>query len=141
MQRGRKSSEDTLSPVVSLVPGTRPDPPPELTPEQAETWRTIVGRRPAGWFMPEVFPLLVQLVRHVSISKMVGEALAEVDSKTIGDHAGFQRFEKLRRMHQAEGRAITTLATKLRITLASQRDPRQGHAASHIIGPKPWETD
>ena len=96
---------------------------------------------PAGWFTPEVWPLLAQLCRHISISRLIGTVLAEINPSSLNDEKTFRRFEKLRRMHQAEGRAITTLATKLRITLASQRDPRQGHAASHITGPKPWETD
>ena len=141
MKRGRKSLEEHAT-VVSLVPGIRPDPPKELSPEQSQEWRAITTRMTAGWFTPEVWPLLAQLCRHISISRLIGTVLAEINPSSLNDEKTFRRFEKLRRMHQAEGRAIATLATKLRITLHARYDQRAAHLAAHSVppGPRPWET-
>jgi hypothetical protein len=90
-QRGRRSTEalSKVVPLPGIVPGTRPEPPPELTAEQAETWRAIVGRMPSDWFQPETWPLLCQLCRHTSISRLIGAALAEIDPKAVKDDKGF----------------------------------------------------
>jgi hypothetical protein len=143
-QRGRKSS-NSLSTVVSLpgvVPGQRPEPPAELTPEQAATWRAITGRMPSDWFQPESWPLLAQLCRHVSISRLVGSALAEIDPKAIADDKGFRRFTRLRGMHEKEGAAISSLMRTMRITHRSQYNQTVAHVAATKIpaGPRPWET-
>jgi hypothetical protein len=45
--RGRKSA--AALGVIHGIP-QRPEPPDELTPEQAEEWREIVGRMPVDWF-------------------------------------------------------------------------------------------
>jgi hypothetical protein len=97
---------------------------------------------PSDWFQCETWPLLSQLCRHVTISEMVGAALAAVDLKTVTDEAGFVRLEKLRRMHQQEGAAIARLMTKLRITLHSRYDQTRAHVAARSIqpGPRPWES-
>jgi hypothetical protein len=50
MQRGRKSAESLA--ILAAVPGQRPEPPAELTAEQAAEWRAIVGRRPVDCFTP-----------------------------------------------------------------------------------------
>jgi hypothetical protein len=143
-QRGRKSA-DALSMVVSLpgvIPGERPEPPKHLTDEQAETWRAAVGRMPADWFTPEIWPLLTQLCRHVSISRMVAEALAEVDPESMRDARGFRRFERLRSMHDRETRAIVALMRTLRITHQSQYDQTRAFTArQNTPAKKPWECD
>jgi hypothetical protein len=64
-QRGRKSAASLSVPrgnVVEMVP--RPPPPSDLTDEQAEEWKAIVGRLPAEWFPRETWPVLVQFCRH-----------------------------------------------------------------------------
>jgi hypothetical protein len=57
MKRGRKSAAE-LSVIVSPLNARRSPPPSELTDEQAEEWRAIVGRMPPGWFTREHFALL-----------------------------------------------------------------------------------
>jgi hypothetical protein len=145
-QRGRKSKE-ALSTVVLLpgiVPGERPEPPAELTPEQAETWRSIVGRMPSDWFEGASLALLAQLVRHISIAKMIGTTLAAIDPATVVDDKGFRRLERLRSMHDREGRAINALMRTMRITHQAQYHQTSAHVAARSIRPKqpkPWETD
>jgi hypothetical protein len=143
-QRGRKSKEQ-LSAVVALpgiVPGERPKPPAGLTAEQANLWRQFVGRMPSDWFGPESFPLLAQVCRHVTIAEVIGAALAEIDPKSVDDDGAFRRLERLRNMHDKEGRAISSLMTKLRITPHSQYDQTKAFRATKnvIAGPRPWET-
>jgi hypothetical protein len=140
--RGRKSS-DAQSPVVSLVPGIRPDPPPELTSEQAAEWKAIVGRMPVAWFMREAQPLLNQLVRHICLARLVAKMLDEVDAAALQDVKQLRRFERLESMHEKEGRAIGALMRSLRLTNRSRYDAAQAHVAAHSVrqGPRPWETD
>jgi hypothetical protein len=128
-------------PLPGIVPGERPEPPEHLGARQSETWRVIVGRMPSDWFTPETWPLLSQLCRHVTISEVIGTALAEIDPKSVKDDGGFARLEKLRRMHQQEGRAIATLMTKLRITPHSRYDQTRAFTAAKNTSSKvkPWE--
>ena len=53
-QRGRKSAESLV--VVPAVLLQRPDPPAELSIEQAEVWRAYVADMPADWFTPKTWP-------------------------------------------------------------------------------------
>jgi hypothetical protein len=143
-QRGRKSKE-ALSAVVLLpgvVPGQRPEPPAELTEEQAATWRAIAGRQPADWFEGASLALLAQLVRHISIAKMLGTILAAIDPATVVGDKEFRRLERLRSMHDAEGRAINSLMRTMRITHQARYHQTAAHVAARNVrpGPKPWET-
>jgi hypothetical protein len=155
VQRGRKSAE-SLSVVVSLpaggqVPGVRPDPPDDLPPDQAETWRVTVQRMPADWFTPELFPLLRQLCRHVSYSEEVGRKKEDLsgwlrakgDDITVDEEAGaHDRFDDLTKIHEREGRAISSLMTRLRLTPQSRYDTISAERAVRRVAAKakPWET-
>lgn len=51
--RGPKSAADLASPAVADLRGdARPKPPEDLIEEQADEWRAVVARLPAGWFGP-----------------------------------------------------------------------------------------
>jgi hypothetical protein len=160
MQRGRKSADSLLSVVVSLpgqVPGVRPDPPDDFPPDRAETWRVIVERMPAGWFTPELFPLLRQLCRYVSYSEAVGRKLEllnewfeqaesavdeEAKTRETRQNLFVDRFDDLTKIHEREGRAISSLMTRLRLTPHSRYAARGAHtAAQSTPRNKPWEVD
>jgi hypothetical protein len=68
-QRGRKSTESLL--VVPSAFPQRPDPPKELSPDQADLWRGYVGDMPADWFTSETWPLRATLFIVV-----IGKSLA-----------------------------------------------------------------
>jgi hypothetical protein len=141
MQRGRKSTE-SLSTVVSLVPGQPPPAPAELTPEQSITWRAIVGQMPADFFTHGASPLLVVLCRHVSISRTVAGMLAAIEPVSLTDDKTLDRFEVLTKIHEREGRAISSLMTRLRLTPHSRYAARGAHTAAQSVSmPRPWETD
>jgi hypothetical protein len=138
MKRGRKSSE-SQSVVVSLVPRVRPDAPAELTDEQAETWRVTVNQMPSDWFAGCAGMLLGQLCRHVAYARWVAAELAVVG--TFKEAKGLARFDRLSRMHEREGRAISSLMTKLRLTPQSKYSARAAHTASQSTPRvKPWES-
>ena len=140
MQRGRRSSE-SQSVVVSLVPGVRPDAPEELSPEQAEIWRATVASMPSDWFAGCAGVLLRQLCRHVSYARWMA---AELDAVGLGSPkkgGGIDRFDKLSRMHLREGKAISSLMTKLRLTPQSKYSARAAAtAAQSTPSVKPWES-
>src|SRR5258706_6646255 len=58
-------------PAPPIIPGERPTPPPELSPEQQAIWTSIVGRLPQGWFTGENLVLLKELCRHGSFAVML----------------------------------------------------------------------
>jgi hypothetical protein len=142
MQRGRKSSE-SQSVVVSLVPGVWPDPPAELSPEQAEIWRSTVASMPSDWFAGcGAAVLLSQLCRHISYSRWMAEELAAVGLGSAKKAGGLDRFDRLARMHLREGKAISSLMTKLRLTPQSKYSARAAYtAAQSVPRVKPWECD
>jgi hypothetical protein len=75
-QRGRPSAESLM--VVPTVSIQRPDPPAELSIEQAEVWRAYVGDMPADWFTPKTHPDLIGLCRLVNQFPAVGAGVAGV---------------------------------------------------------------
>jgi hypothetical protein len=114
-----------------------------LTAEQAATWRAIVGRQPCDWFEGASLALLAQLVRHISLSRLIGTALAAIDLKSVTDEEGFKRLQRLRQMHLQEGRAITALMRTMRITHQAKYHQTTAHVAARNVRPgrpKPWET-
>lgn len=140
IQRGRKSSA-SLS-VVQLAPGMRrPDPPAELTPEQAEEWRAIVGRMPADWFTRENQAMLVDLCRHVVIARRVSEQIDAFDPEWLADEEGLKRYDKLTSILERHTRTIASLSTRMRLTQQSRYNAAAANTASERAkGPvKPWE--
>jgi hypothetical protein len=143
-QRGRRSKEAqaTVALLPGIVPGQRPEPPPELTAEQADTWRSIVGRMPCDWFEGASLALLAQLCRHISLSRVIGTLLAGIDPATVVADKEFRRLERLRCMHDAEGRAINALMRTMRITHQARYHQTKADVAVRNVrpGPRPWET-
>src|SRR4051794_12946794 len=130
--------------VEALVPGIQPEPPEELGPDERTEWYRFTRRMPQDWFPPETFPLLAQLCRHICQSRWFGEALQEVRAGLLDhtDDEAMERIERLIRCHDREGRAITSLMIKLRLT-SQQRideDKTARKARDEIPDDKPWAT-
>ena len=141
MQRGRKSSDSLTSTVVALVPGVRPEPPEELSTTQAAHWRITVARMPADWFTAEMWPMLCQLCRHVSYSRVVAVGLRAFEGGIPEETKAERRFDRLTTIHEREGRAISSLMTRLRLTPQSRYRNRAAFtAATNTPTRKPWET-
>jgi hypothetical protein len=118
--RGRASSA-SLSVISSngIEAYERPRPPSELSDEQAIEWVAVVNRLPADWFGRETEALLAQYCRHVIAARRVAVLVAQAESDSACD---LKDYDRLLKMQEREGRAITSLATKMRISQQSTYD-------------------
>jgi hypothetical protein len=137
-ERGRKVSDEAAGAVpVALVPVPKPEPPEELTPEEAVEWRRYVGRMPAEWFTAEVQPILVELCRHRCMSRKRAETLAAVGP--LNDKNVIREFERLSKMHTEQSKMVMHLSTKLRLTPQSRYATSTAFNATKFTNRKPWE--
>ena len=136
-KRGRPSAAAL---EIAHAPGTieaiqRPDAPYDLTDEQAEEWWAIVNRLPADWFARETHPLLAQYCRHIvqarKIAKLIEDMLSDPEGFNVKD------YDRLLKMQEREGRAITSLATKMRISQQATLTKRADKGSRGAR--KPWE--
>ena len=128
--RGRKSTAEltALRPEV-----TRPRPPACLTKEQAQEWRAVVNRMPEDWFPRETHQLLVQYCRHATASKRIAELIADMEAGNLD----VNEYDRLLKMQEREGRALSSLATRMRISQQSSYDKQKSKDSSPVK--KPWE--
>jgi hypothetical protein len=137
-QRGRKSAA-SLTVVTSVDPVEtipRPEPLPELTREQADVWRCVVGSMPGDWFAPETLPLLSQYVRHITASRRVAQLVERAEA---ADEFDVELYERVLRMQQKESREISLLAARMRISQHMSKTYAQARKPSRVL--KPWDTD
>lgn len=148
--RGRKSSA-SLAVVTAdgLAAIRRPDPPGELTDEQAHEWRCVVNRLPAEWFQRETHGMLAQYCRHVVAARRVASMILSLEQELARETSEGQKtqteimlgavrtIDRLLKMQEREGRAISSLATRMRISQQSTLDRER----KKPIRPskKPWE--
>jgi hypothetical protein len=136
-QRGRKSAADlAVVTAEGLSAVRRPDPPEELTDEQAHEWRCITNRLPADWFPRETHGMLAQYCRHVIAARRVAQMIDSLESELAkeADQAeegaaraavilgAVKAMDRLLKMQEREGRAISSLATRMRISQQATLD-------------------
>lgn len=132
--RGRESSAS-----LSVVgPGgietvRRPDPPPELTDEQAIEWREIINRLPADWFPRETHGMLAAYCRHVVTARRVADLVRSIEQ---ADELDVGEYDRALRMQEREGRAISSLATRMRISQHSAYDKSKKKPPA---AKRPWD--
>jgi hypothetical protein len=110
----------------------RPDAPYDLTDEQAEEWWAVVNRLPADWFPRETHAILSQYCRHVVAARRLAQLVAAEEAGELD----LNRYDQLLRMQEREGRALSSLATRLRIT---QQATLSAKAKKPTQVRKPWE--
>lgn len=118
--RGPRSSA-ALSVISSdgIEAFERPRPPADLTDEQAFEWTAIVNRLPADWFGRETEALLAQYCRHIVASRRVAALVTAAEDDKDCD---LKDYDRLLKMQEREGRAMTSLATKMRLSQQSTYD-------------------
>jgi hypothetical protein len=130
--RGRKSAASltVAAPVQTL---DRPDAPYDLTDEQSDEWWAVVNRMPADWFPRETHALLAGYCRHVVSARRISQLIVDAESSNPVD---VDVLDKLYKMQERESRAISSLATRMRITQQTQYDKskKRGTQAKN-----PWE--
>jgi len=134
-QRGRKSASSLA--VAPVSPRTqRPAPPKHMTPHQAKVWEEVVSSVPAEWFQSEDV-LLTQYCRHVQTAHDLGQLVNSFDLRG-GD---IKQLNRLLTMRERETRALTHLATKMRLTQQSRITARSAGTLTecHTAGQRLWE--
>lgn len=113
----------------------RPEPPARLTNEQAEIWLAVVNNQPADWFKPDTHELLEHYTRHAVAGRRIDEMIKSLPDSDDSDW--LNTLNKLYIMQEREGRAMTSLATKMRITQQSEYTHKTKRDKAPVR--KPWE--
>ena len=135
-KRGRPSAASLEIATVSTVETiSRPDAPYDLTDEQSEEWWAVVNRMPADWFPRETHGMLAQYCRHVVAARRVSQLIAACER---ADELDVEQYDRLLKMQEREGRAISSLATRMRISQQATVRAEQARKPSQVK--KPWES-
>jgi hypothetical protein len=141
IQRGRKSTA-ALAVVTPITITKRLAPPEHLPADQQKIWQETVDAMPADWFGPEHLPMLESYCRHIAFGRTIGKALAQVPPEWLLDEEGLKRHDRLYAMHEREGRAASSLATRMRLTQQAVIDKRVAGHKGQTHKPrarKPWD--
>ena len=134
--RGRKSAADlTVVAGAGVATALRPEPPGELTAEQAHEWRAIVNRLPPDWFGRETHPLLVQLCRHTVTARRVAKLINKIEG---AKKVVVAEYDRLLKAQERESRWIASLSVKLRISQSTNYDKSRKRPPQTE---KPWDDD
>lgn len=135
-KRGRKSAASLEIAVNSVVEHiARPDAPYDLTDEQSAEWWAVVNRMPADWFPRETHGMLAQYCRHVVAARRVAQLIAKCEGAKTLD---LGEYDQLLKMQEREGRAISSLATRMRISQQATVRAEQARKPKQVE--KPWES-
>lgn len=142
-QRGRKSAAElaVASVVAPVVSESRLPAPVHLSDAEQEVWSQVVNDQPANAFTPTHSPLLEQYCRHIVQARLLADEILNFDRAWMADDDGLKRYDRLLAMQEREGRAASSLATRLRITRQATTDPKTvGRATrNQARSRKPWE--
>lgn len=132
---GRRSSA-SLEVITNtgITAMERPQPPEELTDAQADEWISIVNRLPADWFPRETHGMLAQYCRHLIAARRVAQLIAEFEKAEGG--LDIEDYDRLLKMQEREGRAISSLATRMRLSQQTTYDKSKKKPGATR---KPWE--
>jgi hypothetical protein len=137
MKPGRKTAAE-LGPII---PGQRPAPPDDLTPEEQGHWLTITGSLPTDWFTPCNLPMLKELCRHIHYADFLAREITQL-RRLEGNAKTEAALRDVLRAHSLQSERITNLSTKLKLTQRSRYARADAaYSASKDAGPypKPWD--
>lgn len=142
-QRGRKSAAEVavLAEVSPVSSEKRLSAPIHMSDAEREVWAQVVNDQPASAFTPTHSPLLEQYCRHIVQARILADEIINFDRAWLADDDGLKRYDRLLAMQEREGRAASSLATRLRITRQATDHPTTvGRAnARQAKARKPWE--
>ena len=116
----------------------RPDAPYDLTDEQAEEWRAIVGTMDPGHFMRGNYPLLAQLCRHIVNARRLAQLIEQCAKEKDFDR---KEFGILLQLEATESAAIMRLSRSMRLT---QQAVKRLETTRHPKGERvknPWDPE
>ena len=115
-------------------------PPLHITEAERSVWLQAVNDQPAEAFTQVHAPLLELYCRHIVQARILADELAQFERAWMADDEGLKRYDRLLAMSEREGRAASSLATRLRIT---RQALHQVTAARQVVNApktaKPWE--
>jgi hypothetical protein len=133
--RGRKSAASlTIAKVSPVETVERQRPPHDLSDEEVEIWSAVVNSEPADWFSPSTVPMLAQYCRHAIHARRIAEL---IERATADPDLAVSAYDRLLKMQGRESRAISSLATKMRISQQATTNHRGNKTPSAAL--KPWE--
>lgn len=122
--------------------GKRPEPPKDMSDEEAAIWRETVGSEAVDFFNTAALrSLLSDYCRHRASADKVSEIINVFEADWLKNAEGAKRYHGLLKMRDLETRAAADKATKLRLTNQSRYTPQAASTAARNTakGPKPWE--
>jgi len=140
-QRGRKSvAAVAVRPQTNIGVSQRMPPPVNLSDAESAVWVQVVDDQPASAFTPTHAPILELYCRHIVQARILADELSHFDRNWLADEDGLKRYDKLLAMSEREGRAASSLATRLRITRqAIDQQTVARTIKNQTRGRKPWE--
>lgn len=122
--------------------GTRPLPPADATPEEAELWRETTSSEPAGFFASAASrAMLKDYCRHRITADKITSVINLFKAEWLKNAEGSKRYAMLLKMRDLEARGAAGMATKLRLTNQSRYTPQAAGTAARAnpTVPPPWE--
>jgi len=113
--------------------------PVHISEAERAVWLEVVNDQPADAFTITHAPLLELYCRHVVQARIVAEEMANFDRAWLADDDGLKRYDRLLAMAEREGRAASSLATRLRITRQAIDQQTVARALVKDVKRKPWE--
>lgn len=114
MARKSAASLEVARPAIGV--SERLSPPLHLSEAERSVWLQCVNDQPADAFTQVHAPLLELYCRHVVNARVIADEVAQFNRAWLADDDGLKRFDRLLAMAEREGRAASSLATRLRIT-------------------------
>lgn len=131
----RRQAQGVIS-LASYGAIKRPEPPDELSGEEAAIWRKITQRMPANWFSSESLHLLQSLCCCISTARSLeAELRAMQEAGDILD----KRFKTLLLLRHREIKNVADLSARLRLSPQSRLDQRVAGVGHRRAPPDtPW---
>jgi len=122
----------------------RPDPPAELTEEQAKEWREVVDALPANWFPRETHVLLINLCRLTCRQRLLDSTINEMEKDP--EVRKTQAYRDMIKEDREILKMIGQVSSKMRLTQLSthsQHDTKgrgtKGNRGFKVV--RPWDDD
>ena len=118
----------------------RLEAPVHISEAERAVWVQLVNDQPAGSFTATHVPMLELYCRHIVNARVIADELAQFERAWMADDEGLKRYDRLLAMSEREGRAASSIATRLRIT---RQALDHATVARKVVGmaraSKPWE--
>src|SRR5690242_19332375 len=103
--RGRESLASLT--VVSPLRIERLEPPRDLTPSQAELWRSVIATKPADWFQPDSAPVLYEYCRAKSAADFIASQIDRFQPECMKDEGGFRLYVEMLKEQREQAKLLT----------------------------------